>query len=70
MPTPETLHVKARVAVAGLKLGEIAELRAGYARTLIKAGYVEPVNSLNDVMLANPVLYGEWEIDPRSSEET
>mgnify|MGYP003383327406 CR=1 FL=1 len=67
---PRLVYVKARVAVAGLSVGQAGPLREGYAKTLIKAGYVEPLDSLQGVMLANPVLYGEWEVDPRTSEET
>lgn len=67
---PRTLYVKARVAVAGLSPGQTGRIREGYAKRLIKIGYVEPMDSLQGVMNANPVLYGAWETDPRASEES
>lgn len=66
---PRMVHVKARVAVAGLSVGQAGQLREGYAKVLIKAGYVEPLDSLQGVLLANPVLYGQWEVDPRAAGE-
>ena len=44
-------------------------MRRGYAETLIKVGYATRLDNLKDALSAEPLRYGDWEDDPRGSEE-
>lgn len=68
MSNPKTIRVKARVNVGGMKVGEVANIRYGYAKTLIEAGYVVSVEALEGALSAEPSRYGDWTEDPRNDE--
>ena len=70
MAEQETIRVKAKVAVAGLVPGQTGDIRKGYALSLLRAGYVTRADSLEGIITSHPTLYGEWEVDPRSAEES
>ena len=69
MGKPDTIRIKARVSVGGMKPGEVRDVRAGYALTLIKVGYASRLDNLAEALSAEPLRYGDWTDDPRSSEE-
>ncbi len=70
MPHEETIRVKAKVAVAGLSPGQIGDIRKGYAIALIRSGYVTRADSLDGIITSEPLMFGEWEVDPRPAEES
>ncbi len=69
MGKPDTIRIKARVNVGGMKPGDVKDVRAGYALTLIRVGYATRLDNLADALSAEPLRYGDWEDDPRGSEE-
>ena len=69
MGKPDTIRIKARVNVGGMKPGEVKNVRRGYALTLIRVGYATRLDNLADALSAEPLRYGDWEDDPRGSEE-
>ena len=69
MGKPDTIRIKARVNVGGMKPGEVKYVRRGYAETLIKVGYATRLDNLQDAISAEPLRYGDWVDDPRGSEE-
>jgi hypothetical protein len=64
------MRVRMKVKTAGYNANEIAILRVGYAKSLIRVGYAVQLDNLADAMSAEPTRFGLWEDDPRASEET
>ena len=67
MGKAETIRIKMRVKAGGFRAGETVSVRKGFGEQLVSVGYATRLDNLAEVISADPVRYGDWEDDPRST---